>query len=84
MNYLSGENGFTIDEKKSLEMFDKIKEYSKIARIMLGFMYLKGRGGPKDPSRARSIFEAEANNSMVARETLLTMKYFNLGFQGVK
>jgi len=56
MNYLSGENGFTIDEKKSLEMFDKIKDYSKIARIMLGFMYLKGRGGPKDPSRARTIF----------------------------
>ena len=47
-------------------------------------MYLKGRGASKDPARARRLFETEANNSMLARETLLTMKYFSLGFQGGK
>ncbi len=37
-------------------MFNKLKTHSKIARIMLGFMYMKGRGVEKDYTKARELF----------------------------
>lgn len=45
-----------VDEKKAAQMFQKMEEKSKLARIMLGFMYLKGRGVEKDFSKARKLF----------------------------
>lgn len=40
---------------------------SKISRIMLGFMYLKGRGVQKNHQKAREMFEIEAKVSRVAK-----------------
>lgn len=48
MNYLTGEDGFMVDEKKAAQMFEKMEDRSKLARVMLGFMYLKGRGVEKN------------------------------------
>lgn len=57
MNYLTGENGFRIDERRAVEMYLKIQDRSRDARIMLALMYLKGRGVEKDPAKARHYFE---------------------------
>ena len=44
LSYLSGENGILANETKAFEMFTKIKKQSKLAKSMLAFIYLKGRG----------------------------------------
>ena len=44
MNYLTGENGLPLNEEKAARMFEKMLEDSKMSRIMMAFMYLKGRG----------------------------------------
>lgn len=67
MKYMSGEDGFPINETISVRMFQKMVHTSKIARIMLGFMYLKGRGVPKNFEKAREMFEIQAKVSKVAK-----------------
>ena len=57
LNYLSGENGMKVDQAKAAEMFKKMEDQSKTARIMLGFMYLKGRGVEVDYKKSRELFE---------------------------
>lgn len=67
MKYMTGEDGFPINETISVKMFEKMVHTSKISRIMLGFMYLKGRGVQKNHQKAREMFEIEAKVSRVAK-----------------
>ena len=52
---------------------------------MLAFMYLKGRGVEINYEKARKIFERESKEgSQVAEETLIVMRYFEMGFSSTR
>jgi TPR repeat protein len=80
MNYLTGSKGFMINEGKAARMFEKMYDISLISRINLGFLYLNGRGVEKNFMKARMIFEREANTNINAREIVIIMKYYGLGY----
>ena len=52
---------------------------------MLAFMYLKGSGVEINYQKARKIFERESKEgSQVAEETLIVMRYFEMGFSSTR
>lgn len=59
MKYMTGEDGYPINEALSVQIFERIASESRLARLMLGFMYLKGKGVKKNYSRARKLFETD-------------------------
>ena len=80
MKYMSGQDGFPVDEALAVQMFEKITKTSRLARVMLGFMYLKGRGVTRNFAKARQLLQIDQYTNKACKETILVMKFYNLGY----
>lgn len=66
----------TIDDKDSMKELERLSARgNSYAQNTLGFLYLKGKGMPKDLSKAREYFEkSAANGNSLGKEMLKEMK----------